>query len=388
MGSVGVGSFFQVAISPDGSTLYGYNLPTTTWYQIAPSGTSTSLGSAPPAALIASTTGVPFILGANCCSNTGDTPWTAWLGRIPDYDDNGSGFGVDAYWIPGQNLGGGQLPGDISYAMAGWNSTTCFDPNGQPYSDLSTMLQGITAGNYDSTINSQIQNYLVPIAAQLYDIRISHEWIGSWYCDSPFYWANPGTVSPSVWVPAWQHIHDLLKAQLPNVKFEWDGPTNDTMAAYYPGDDYVDLIGNDAYVGNGTASDSDSMTAWTNRMFGYDGWNFSYLIAFAQQHNKPMVFPEWSDQSQYSSTLPTGNPIITQFANLFASISLGPGNTGVVGQAYWDNDEGTTCCGLGDFAGKMTAYGQPWPNGFYGTTYTGTYWPTPLITMPAVNFWD
>ena len=116
----GVGSFFQIIVSADGSTLYGYNLATTTWYQLSTSNTSsTALASAPPSAIV-SGTGVPFILGANCCSNTSDLPWTGWRGRIPDYDDNGSGFGVDAYWIPGVNPGGGQLPGDISYAMAGW----------------------------------------------------------------------------------------------------------------------------------------------------------------------------------------------------------------------------------------------------------------------------
>ena len=191
------------------------------------------------------------------------------------------------------------------------------------------MLQGIAAGNYDSTINSQIQTYLVPIAAQLYDIRLSHEWNGNLYCDSPWYGGGDWSpnVTPAVWISAWQHIHDLLKAQFPNVKFEWDGPMDDTQATYYPGDHYVDLIGNDAYVGNGGTSDSAALTAWQNRMLGFDGWNLGLLIAFAQQHNKPLVFPEWSDQSQYSSTLPTGNPIITQFINLFASISLGPGNT-------------------------------------------------------------
>ena len=379
---VGTGYLFQVVIK--GANLYGYNLDTTTWYRWSGSSWS-QVGSSPP---FVSGTAVPFLLGANCCSKTSDTPWTAWLGRIPDYDDNGSGFGVDAYWIPGQNLGGAQLPGDISYAMAGWNSTTCFDPNGQPYSDLSTMLQGIAAGNYDSTINSQIQKYLVPITAQLYFIRISHEWNGNWYCDSPWYKREErasGVVSPSVWIAAWRHIHDLLKAQLPNARLEWDGPTDATQAAYYPGDNYVDLIGNDAYVGKGVTNDSGAAVAWRNRMNGSDGWNFSYLITFQQQHNKPLVFPEWSDQSQYSSTLPTGNPIITQFANLFASLSLGPGKAGLVAQAYWDNDMGTTCCGLGDFAGKKTAYRQPWPNGFANTHYKGAYWKTPL--MPSANFW-
>jgi hypothetical protein len=49
--------------------------------------------------------------------------------------------------------------------------------------------------------------------------------------------------------------------------------------------------------------------------------------------------------------------------------------------SVWDS-------GLADYAGKKAAYGQAWPNGFNSTSYNGTYWPTPLIPMPADNFWD
>ena len=70
----------------------------------------------------------------------------------------------------------------------------------------------------------------VPIARQLHLIGISHEW--NWYCDSP--WSArteraPGIVS-SVWIAAWRHVRDLLKANLPNAKFEWDGPSDATLA--------------------------------------------------------------------------------------------------------------------------------------------------------------
>jgi Glycosyl hydrolase family 26 len=372
-----------------GTSLYAYNLEYTNWYQWSGSSWS-AVGSAPP---FVTGTGVPFILGDACCSAT-PFPWTSWLGRIPDYADNYSGTGTIGDWSPGINLGGGTLPTDLAYAMVNttWNSdgsVSCLDPNGATYSNSDTVMQAIAAGNYDQAINYQIQNYLVPVAGEIYYIRISHEWPGSWYCDSPWYNASEQSpnVPPADWIAAWQHVHDLLKAKLPNVKFEWDGPSDATQAAYYPGDNYVDLIGIDDYVGAYATDDSSALAAWQATMIGQTGGaNLSYLLPFQQQHNKPFVMPEWADQSEYSS--PTGiNPIVTQFANLFASLSVGPGNAVLVAQSVWDNDAGCTC-GLADYPGRMTAYGQPWPNGFANTHYSGAYWPTPLIPMPTANFWD
>jgi Glycosyl hydrolase family 26 len=341
---------------------------------------------------------VPFLLGASCCSAHGsELPWTKWLGRIPDYDDNGSGSGTAADFVPGVNTsgwsnakgGGGQLPGDLAYEMVGQDSNgKCSDPNGQSYGSLDAVLRGIAAGSYDSAINDQIQNYLVPIARQLYFIRISHEWPGNWYCDSPWYGGSEQSpnVSPADWVAAWRHVHNLLKAKLPNVKVEWDGPSDATQAAYYPGDKYVDLIGTDDYPGDGATDDGTALADWAASMSRQWSWlNLSYLLTFQQQHNKPFVMPEWADHSSYSSKLSTGNPIVTQFANLFASLSLGPGNAVLVAQSYWDNDAACSGCGLGDYPGKQRAYGQPWPDGFANTHYSGTYWKTPL--MPSANFW-
>jgi Glycosyl hydrolase family 26 len=398
--NVGTGYLFQIVTA--GSNLYGYNLKTTTWYRWLGSSWS-QVGSAPP---FVSGKAVRFLLGASCCSAHGsELPWTKWLGRIPDYDDNGSGSGTAADFVPGVNTsgwsnakgGGGQLPGDLAYAMVSQDANGhCIDPNGQTYGSLDTVLQAIAAGNYDSAINFQIQNYLVPIASELYFIRISHEWPGPWVCDSPWYGSSDQSpnIPPSDWIAAWRHVHDLLKAKLPNVKYEWDGPYDATQASYYPGDSYVDLIGEDIYIGDGQTNDSQALANWAGAMTGtwgnvsQGGQNISYLLQFMQQHNKPFVVPEWADMAQYSSSSSTGNPIITQFANLFASLSFGPGNAVLVAQSIWDNEAACSGCGLGDYAGKKTAYGQAWPNGFANTHYNGNYWQTPLIPMPAYNFWD
>ena len=230
----GVGTEYLFQVAFEGSNLYGYNLKTTTWYRWSGSSWS-QIGSAPP---FVSGKAVPFLLGASCCSGHGpELPWRRWLGRIPDYDDNGTGNGTFAYWTPGVNLGGGTLPMDLAYAMVGTDANgDCTDPNGATYSNLDTVMQAIAAGNYDQTINYEIQTYLVPVANLIYYIRISHEWPGNWYCDSPWYGGSEQSpnVPSSHWIAAWRHVHNLLKAKLPNVKYEWDGPSDATQAAYYP----------------------------------------------------------------------------------------------------------------------------------------------------------
>ena len=150
----------------------------------------------------------------------------------------------------------------------------------------------------------------------------------------------------------------LLKAKLLRVKFEWDGPSDETQAAYYPGDNYVDVIGIDACVGDGATNDSAALADWTASITGQRGWlNLSYLLTFSAAAQQAVRCAGMGWSQRLPSKLRTGNPIITQFANLFASLSLGPRNAVLVAQSYWDNDAACAGCGLGDYAGKKAAYG-------------------------------
>ena len=118
--------------------------------------------------------------------------------------------------------------------------------------------------------------------------------------------------------------------------------------------------------------------------------NRGYLLTFAQQHNKPSVWPEWCDSSAAPNQVDAY--MITQFANLFASVQ-GPGNTGIIAHGYWDRtaNNGGLPCALSDYPAKKIAFGQAFPNGFKGTHYNGTYWlqsNSALIPMPNKNHWQ
>jgi mannan endo-1,4-beta-mannosidase len=83
-------------------------------------------------------------------------------------------------------------------------------------------------------------------------IRLDWEMNGSWSGWNPDNAAQAGLgESPSTYVAMWQHVVNYFRnAGVTNVKWVWapnvDAGTG-TMAAYYPGDSYVDDVGLDGY---------------------------------------------------------------------------------------------------------------------------------------------
>lgn len=70
-------------------------------------------------------------------------------------------------------------------------------------------------------------------------LRFAHEF------DNPQYpWSPGGDNSPEEFKAAWRHVHNLLKKEgHEKIIWVWNPWKAETMAAYYPGDDYVDWIG-------------------------------------------------------------------------------------------------------------------------------------------------
>ena len=53
-------------------------------------------------------------------------------------------------------------------------------------------------------------------------------------------WSN---WEPTEFVTAYRHVHDVCAAEAPDAKFMWGPSGRANMENYYPGDDYVDLVG-------------------------------------------------------------------------------------------------------------------------------------------------
>ncbi|MBI4651729.1 hypothetical protein HY745_10695 [Candidatus Desantisbacteria bacterium] len=112
-----------------------------------------------------------------------------------------------------------------------------------------SILTDITNGIHDDLINDfavSIKNYRHPVL-----LRWGHEMNGNWYSWS----GTHNSRNPNLYIKAYQYIHNVFKKQnVNNVKFIFsvnhkDVPSNNwnKFENYYPGDNYVDILGIDMY---------------------------------------------------------------------------------------------------------------------------------------------
>lgn len=120
-------------------------------------------------------------------------------------------------------------------------------------------------------------------------IRLGWEFNGKF-----FPWAAGG--KEASYAAYWRQIVDTLR-KVPGQQFLFDwcplaGNTNANVEAAYPGDNYVDIIGLDAY-DTATAALASAAPAkrWEHQLNRPYGLNWH--AKFSATHNKPMSFPEW-----------------------------------------------------------------------------------------------
>jgi hypothetical protein len=111
-------------------------------------------------------------------------------------------------------------------------------------------LPAITAGDYDASDLAPSVALAKAYPGTLY-IRLDWEMNGSWTDWNPANAAQPAGETPATYVAMWQHVVNYFRAAgVTNVKWVWapnvDGGDG-SMAAYYPGDAYVDYVGLDGY---------------------------------------------------------------------------------------------------------------------------------------------
>ena len=123
-------------------------------------------------------------------------------------------------------------------------------------------LQKIASGDFDSYIVRFAE--AVRTQQRTVILRFAHEMNGDWY---PWSEKNSGN-RPGDYVKAWRHVHDLFSAVgATNVIWLWSpnvlrGAPGVDLASLYPGDQYVDWMGVDAYgFGEKTASEVLDSTA-------------------------------------------------------------------------------------------------------------------------------
>jgi Glycosyl hydrolase family 26 len=138
----------------------------------------------------------------------------------------------------------------------------------------------IVDGKLDSYLKAQAAAVLA--YAQPVFIRPDWEMNGNW---SP--WDYP-QVTPAEYVAAWRHIVDIFnRVGATNAAFVWcpnvGDFTPDPVSDWYPGSNYVDWIGVDAYPANGS----------TKTVVEPDGLN--QIAGYAASLGKPMMLAEWGE---------------------------------------------------------------------------------------------
>ncbi|AYJ50688.1 endoglucanase [Rhodococcus sp. P1Y] len=135
-------------------------------------------------------------------------------------------------------------------AATGASSILTWEPwrhyGGDDYDRGAFTMASIVAGKHDDYLYRWADE-LVAHAAVVY-LRFAHEPNGTWYP-----WSPMGGTSPDTYVAAWRHVHDLFMSKgATNVKWVWapNVPVAEEirpMSDWYPGIEYVDVIGVDGY---------------------------------------------------------------------------------------------------------------------------------------------
>jgi beta-mannanase len=111
--------------------------------------------------------------------------------------------------------------------------------------DSAETLSSITVGDYDE----YLRGWALELAAwpsPVY-LRFAHEFNGTWYP-----WTPVGGTPATVYIDAWRHVHRVFGAEgADNVRWIWSPsvalPGTGALANWYPGDEYVDVLGVDGY---------------------------------------------------------------------------------------------------------------------------------------------
>jgi hypothetical protein len=118
-------------------------------------------------------------------------------------------------------------------------------------------------------------------------IRLAWEMNGDWYPDHV-----PAThAGDAKWVRFWRKTVTAMRS-VPGQRFRFDWCPNNgyrdiPLADYYPGNRYVDIIGDDAYDSGVEAG----LPRWSTVYDRPSG--LRDIIRFAQAHGKPISLPEW-----------------------------------------------------------------------------------------------
>ncbi|MGN1480760.1 glycosyl hydrolase [Porcipelethomonas sp.] len=211
--------------------------------------------------------------------------------RIIDWVNNKNGIATLAWhwfvpldmdnYTPGQTLGNGNV--------AFYNKTS----NNTPYTTFSpakAVQEGTAENDYINKDIEMVANSLKELQDKDISIifRPLHEAEGGSSLDgskSWFWWANDGA---EAYVELWHYLYNKLTNEygLHNLIWEWNSYTYETSSAWYPGDEYVDIIAYDKYNANGEPNESSISSTFYSLVDMYNG---NKLVSMAENDTIPSL---------------------------------------------------------------------------------------------------
>jgi hypothetical protein len=155
-----------------------------------------------------------------------------------------------------------------------------------------TNLQDGAKGAYDLHFRNTAQ-HLVAAGLGGSWIRVGHELNGTWYR-----WSAQD--DPAAYAEYYRHIVTAMRS-VPGASFRFDwnvavgGDLHMDATKAYPGDAYVDAIGEDVYDQKWNAPGSSADQRWASLVVpeGVTAQGLEFWSDFAKQHGKPLTFAEW-----------------------------------------------------------------------------------------------
>jgi Glycosyl hydrolase family 26 len=109
-----------------------------------------------------------------------------------------------------------------------------------------------------------------------------------------FSWSARTNEEAATYAGYFRRVVQAMRSVSPGFRFVWNpngGWAPFDLAAAYPGDAYVDVIGLDVYDGGWMAGHEDPAVRWQRVLNGPNG--LAWLSSFAASHGKPAALPEW-----------------------------------------------------------------------------------------------
>lgn len=160
-------------------------------------------------------------------------------------------------------------------------------------------------------------------------LRIGWEFNGSWFrwgitAGKPYQWATRAREFAS----AWRHIVTAIR-HVPGAHFTFDwcvaaGPHYRHVELAYPGNAYVDYIGEDVYDWNRPGVPATTKARW--HAIVHQGTGLAWLAKFAHAHHKRISIPEWAlvhDQVQHRNSGGDDKAFIANMHHWFSKHNLG-----------------------------------------------------------------